>query len=213
MKKQYHGCTLYISVQCVCLCFKFFISMKEFAEKLLESKTVEFYPHRTCSSLSEGAISCYLERAYGDAEVSYKIISALENLVQKMCDEYGTHISPVIVSSSARACGWGFGVAYEHLRLPFAYALKTKDGFRFEGACVNGYSRVIVVVDFVCNGYTVLNVVDAVRATGAIVVGVVAIVCSGTRTMHEAFDAAHVLFKSATDFKELQEIAKANDAE
>lgn len=185
--------------------------MKELAEKLLESKTVEYHPNRTCSSLSEGALSCYLERAYGDAEMSYRIVSALENLVKKMCDEYGTSICPVIVSASVRACGWGFGVAHERLRLPFAYALKTKEGFRFEGARVSGYSRVIVVVDFVCNGYTVLNIVDAVRATGAIVVGVVAIVGSGTQTMYKVFDAAHVLFKSATDFQELKEIAKTKE--
>ena len=77
---------------------------------------------------------------------------------------------------------------------------------RIEGKIRSG-ERVVVIEDLISTGGSVIEVVDALREAGAVVLGIVSIFTYGMKRSEERLNAANVRNVSLTDFDTVAEIA------
>ncbi len=196
--------------------------MIEIARGLLKIGAVKFNPDpNKAIRFTSGIMSpvyCNNRAAYGAVQsgvnVSFRaqLMGQFTNEVRRMWsaydDERGTESEIVIVGVATGAIGWGFGVALD-TNSPFAYV---RSAAKDHGLCqqIEGYQlkkgdRVIITEDLISTGGSSLAVVEAVRATGAEVIGMVAIVTYGWEKTKQAFADAKVPLVTLTNYRELVE--------
>lgn len=194
--------------------------MKKIAQGLLEIGAVRFNPDPkdaiTFKSGIKSPVYCDNRLAYGDVDFRRVIYKALTKEAEKIWDaydaEHGTRSNVVIVGVATGAIGWGFAVAEHYLETPFAYVrAQAKDhglGKQIEGYQLKEGDKVIIIEDLISTGGSSLEAVDAVRATGAEVIGMVAIMTYGWESSYEAFSKKDVPLVTLTNYPELVVVAK-----
>ena len=143
------------------------------------------------------------------------IVHALEKNAEAMWDEYDKQhdirANVVIVGVATGAIGWGFGVASNYLDAPFAYVRsEVKDHGtkqKIDGYELTSDDKVIIVEDLISTGGSSLAAVDAVRETGAEVIGMVAIMTYGFPVAAKAFEEKGVPLVTLTNYTELVDVA------
>lgn len=107
---------------------------------------------------------------------------------------------------------WG-AMAADQLKLPYIYVRpKPKEhglGNQIEGVFERG-QKVVVIEDLISTGKSSLEVVDVLKKEGLEVIGMVSIFNYGFQRAVDAFESAHVPFKSLTNYTALIELAKIN---
>lgn len=185
--------------------------MKHVAEKLLEIGAVKLSPKEpfTWASGWKSPIYCDNRKALSDI---YTRNIILTGLIARSADIWGSVFDEVdvIVGVATGAIAWGALVAGMN-QIPFAYVRsKAKDhglGNQIEGV-VNPGDKVIVVEDLISTGGSSLAAVEALRAAGAEVVGMVAIFTYGFDKARKAFAEAKCPLYTLTDYNELLEVAE-----
>ncbi len=84
-------------------------------------------------------------------------------------------------------------------------------GQRIEGGAVRG-KRVLLIEDLITTGGSSLSAVEALRAAGALVSDVLAIISYGFSAASTAFDKAGLRLRTLTDFAALLQLAQEQDA-
>lgn len=193
--------------------------MKEIAKQLLGIGAVKFNPDSknpfVFKSGIKSPIYCDNRSAYGDSDVRAMIVHALEKNAEAMWDEYDKQhdirANVVIVGVATGAIGWGFGVASNYLDAPFAYVRsEVKDHGtkqKIDGYELTSDDKVIIVEDLISTGGSSLAAVDAVRETGAEVIGMVAIMTYGFPVAAKAFEEKGVPLVTLTNYTELVDVA------
>lgn len=193
--------------------------MREIARQLLEIGAVKFNPDPKTPFVFKSGIKspiyCDNRSAYGDPDVRAMIVHALEKNAEAMWDEYDKQhdirANVVIVGVATGAIGWGFGVASNYLDAPFAYArAEAKDHGtkqKIDGYKLTPDDKVIIVEDLISTGGSSLAAVEAVRETGAEVIGMVAIMTYDFPTAAKAFENAGVSLITLTNYTELVKVA------
>lgn len=193
--------------------------MKEIARQLLGIGAVKFNPDVKNPFMFKSGIKspiyCDNRSAYGDPDLSQMIIENLEEEAEKMWDDYDkkhdSRVNVVIVGVATGAIGWGFGVAFNYLGAPFAYVRsESKDHGtkqKIDGAKLTPEDKVIIVEDLISTGGSSLAAVEAVRETGAEVIGMVAIMTYGLPKAEKAFHDARVPLVTLTNYSELIQVA------
>lgn len=179
--------------------------MKKLAKKLLEIGAVKLSPKEpfTWASGWKSPIYCDNRKALSD-------VGARDTIVNGLSDLFDRDEADVIVGVATGAIAWGALVA-DMYGLPFAYVRsKAKDhglGNQIEGV-VNPGDKVIVVEDLISTGGSSLAAVEALRAAGAEVVGMVAIFTYGFRKAQVAFVQAECPLYTLINYNELLEVAE-----
>lgn len=193
--------------------------MKEIARELLGIGAVKFNPDVknpfTFKSGIKSPIYCDNRSAYGDPDVRRMIVECLQDEAEKMWDAYdkknNTRSKVVIVGVATGAIGWGFGVADNYLETPFAYArAEAKDHGtkqKIDGYKLGPDDKVIIIEDLISTGGSSLAAVEAVRETGAEVIGMVAIMTYKFPQAQQAFEKAGVPLVTLTNYTELVNVA------
>ena len=190
--------------------------MKEIAKQLLDEGVVRVVANSEQPVIGNRGAELnhfdFLASVYGDGDVSYNIVFYLESVVGKILEQSGTSLSEgAIVSACNNAIGLGFVTAFDCLEVPFAFVQKQAseqgDKCYISGAKIGATHRVVIITDVVRTGKTALEVVKAVRDTGAEVVAVVAVINCNNPDVKKAFDAYGVMLDSLTDFIEVLEAA------
>lgn len=194
--------------------------MQKIAKGLLEIGAVRFnLDPKHAIKFKSGILSpiyCDNRLAYGDVDFRRVIYKALTKEAEKIWDmydaEHGTRSNVVVVGVATGAIGWGFAVAEHYLEAPFAYVrAQAKDhglGKQIEGYQLKEGDKVIIIEDLISTGGSSLEAVDAVRATGAEVIGMVAIMTYGWASSYEAFSKKDVPLVTLTNYPELVVAAK-----
>ena len=178
--------------------------MKKIAEKLLEIGAVKLSPKEpfTWASGWKSPIYCDNRKALSDVEAFNAIVDGMYNNLSSGVD--------VIVGVATGAIAWGAMVAYTD-DIPFAYVRsKAKDhglGNQIEGVVRSG-DKVVVIEDLISTGGSSLAAVEALRAAGAEVVGMVAIFTYGFEKAEKAFAEAKCPLVTLTNYEELLEVAE-----
>lgn len=181
--------------------------MKEIAKKLLAIGAVKLSPKEpfTWASGWKSPIYCDNRKALSDVDTRDDIVEGLTDICDSAFDE-----TDVIVGVATGAIAWGALVA-DMYELPFAYVRsKAKDhglGNQIEGV-VNPGDKVIVIEDLISTGGSSLAAVEALRAAGAEVVGMVAIFTYGFEKARKAFADANCPLYTLTDYNELLKVAE-----
>jgi len=130
-----------------------------------------------------------------------------EFIKSEMCNLIFTHFpdAGLLAGVSTAGIAWG-AMAADQLKLPFVYVRpKPKEhglGNQIEGHYEKGMQTVIIE-DLVSTGKSSLQVVDAVRAGGLEVAGMVSIFTYGFPVALEAFEKAGVKYRSLTNYSTL----------
>ena len=189
-----------------------------FAHKLLEIKAIKLRPQEpfTWASGWKSPIYCDNRRVNSYPEVRSYVKLRLTNLILEQFPEV-----EAIAGVATGAISQGALVA-DALNLPFAYVRpKPKDhgmGNQIEGELPAG-AKVVVVEDLISTGGSSLKAVEALRAAGFEVVGMVASFTYGFPVAEQAFAAAGVKLITLTDYQHVVEKAsetgyiKAEDVE
>ncbi len=179
------------------------------AQKLLQIKAIKLSPQSpfTWASGIQSPIYC-------DNRIilSYPIV---RNYIKQALAECAQEFGPFDKVAGVATAGIAHGaLVADALDLPFVYVRSKAKGHGrknlIEGE-LKGTERVLVVEDLISTGGSSIKAVDAVRATGATVVGVLAIFSYGFKKAQIAFDAANCPFKTLSNYKVLiNEALKAN---
>jgi len=193
--------------------------MKEIAKELLGIGAVKFNPDVKNPFIFKSGIKspiyCDNRSAYGDPDVRKMIVECLQDEAEKMWNAYdkknNTRSNVIIVGVATGAIGWGFGVASNYLETPFAYArAEAKDHGtkqKIDGYKLTPDDKVIIIEDLISTGGSSLAAVEAVRETGAEVIGMVAIMTYDFPTAAKAFENAGVSLITLTNYTELVKAA------
>ncbi len=179
------------------------------AQKLLQIKAIKLSPQSpfTWASGIQSPIYC-------DNRIilSYPII---RNYIKQALAECALEFEAFDKVAGVATAGIAHGaLVADALDLPFIYVRSKAKGHGrknlIEGE-LKGTERVLVVEDLISTGGSSIKAVDAVRASGATVVGVLAIFSYGFTKAQIAFDAANCPFKTLSNYKVLiNEALKAN---
>jgi len=186
--------------------------MKEIAKQLLRIDAVRFNsnPQESFTFTSGIKSPIYFDNrsAYGDIDASNAIVAALQSVVNDMWDAYDAHADVIMVGVATGAIGWGFGVA-NFMGTPFSYvrAEAKPHEQKIEGYKLKPGDKVIIIEDLVATGASSLAAVEAVRETGAEVLGMVATMTYGWPRAVEAFKKADVNLVTLTNYAELVQVA------
>lgn len=182
------------------------ISEKQVAEKLLQIQAVKLSPAQpfTWASGWKSPIYCDNRKVLSYPYVRDFIKSELSNLVFETWPE-----AAVIAGVATAGIPHGAMVA-DQLKLPFIYVRsKPKEhgmGNQIEGVLQPG-QPVVVVEDLISTGKSSLEAVQAIRAAGGEVIGMVSIFNYGFEVAVKAFEAANVPFRSLSNYNALIELA------
>lgn len=179
---------------------------KQFAAKLLGIKAIKLQPNDPFTWASGWRSPIYTDnrKTLAYPEIRSFVKQELVHLIHENFSE-ATAVAGVATGAIAQ----GVLVA-EELQLPYCYVRpKPKDhgmGNQIEGTIPEG-SKVIVVEDLISTGGSSLKAVEALRAAGYEVIGMVASYTYGFPVAEEAFKAAGVKLITICDYAATTEIA------
>ena len=182
-------------------------SKKLLAAELLKIKAVKLQPEQpfTWASGWKSPFYCDNRKTLSFPELRTRVKLGLANLILEEFPE-----ADIVAGVATGAIAQGALVA-EELAKPFVYVRpKAKDhgmGNQIEGDVYPG-AKVVVVKDLVSTGLSSLRAVDALRAAGVEVVGMVASFTYGFNVATEAFSNAGVKLITLTDYEAVLEAAK-----
>lgn len=175
---------------------------KAIAEKLLQVEAVKLRPEEpyTWASGWKSPIYCDNRKVLSFPYIRDYIKSELCNVIFEEFPD-----AEVVAGVATAGIAWG-AMAADQLKLPFIYVRpKPKEhglGNQIEGQFTPG-AKTIVVEDLVSTGKSSLQVVDALRAAGAEIIGMVSIFNYGFDVATEAFDKAGVTLRSLTNYPQM----------
>ena len=177
------------------------------AAELLKIKAVKLQPEQpfTWESGWKSPIYCDNRKTLSFPGLRTRVKLGLANLILEEFPE-----ADIVAGVATGAIAQGALVA-EELGKPFVYVRpKAKDhgmGNQIEGDVYPG-AKVVVVEDLVSTGLSSLRAVDALRAAGVEVVGMVASFTYGFGVAAEAFENAGVKLITLTNYEAVVEAAK-----
>ena len=178
----------------------------EFAEKLLKVKAVKVQPTApfTWASGWKSPFYCDNRKTLSYPDLRSFVKDNLVNLVKANFPE-----ADAVAGVATGAIAQGALVA-DALGLPFCYVRsKAKDhgmGNLIEGTLPEG-SKVVVVEDLISTGGSSLKAVEALRAAGFEVVGMVAAYTYGFPIAEQAFAEANVKLVTLTNYEAVVSVA------
>lgn len=182
------------------------VSEKQVAEKLLQVQAVKLSPSQpfTWASGWKSPIYCDNRKILSYPYVRDFIKSEMSNIVFEVFPE-----ADVIAGVATAGIPHGAMVA-DQLKLPFIYVRsKPKEhgmGRQIEGVLQEG-QRVVVIEDLISTGKSSLEAVQAIRAEGGNVIGMVSIFNYGFDVAVKAMDEAGVPYRSMSNYEALIELA------
>ena len=179
---------------------------KDFASKLLEIKAIKLQPQNPFTWASGWKSPFYCDnrktlsftdvRSYVKLELAHAILAHFPQ---------ATAVAGVATGAIAQGA-----MVADELNMPFCYVRsKAKDhgmGNLIEGTLPEG-SKVVVVEDLISTGGSSLKAVEALRAAGSEVVGMVAAYTYGFPVAEEAFRAANVKLLTLTNYQAVVSVA------
>lgn len=182
------------------------ISEKQVAEKLLQIQAIKLSPAKpfTWASGWKSPIYCDNRTVLSFPYVRDYIKSELCNVV------FETFPDAAVIAGVATAGIPHGAMVADQLKLPFIYVRsKPKEhgmGNQIEGVLQPG-QPVVVIEDLISTGKSSLEAVQAIRAAGGEVVGMVSIFTYGFDVAVKAFENAGVPFKSLSNYSAMIELA------
>jgi orotate phosphoribosyltransferase len=182
------------------------ISEKQVAEKLLQIQAVKLSPAKpfTWASGWKSPIYCDNRTVLSFPYIRDYIKSELSNTVFESFPD-----AAVIAGVATAGIPHGALVA-DQLKLPFIYVRsKPKEhgmGNQIEGVLQPG-QPVVVIEDLISTGKSSLEAIQAIRAAGGEVIGMVSIFNYGFDIAVKAFEEAGVTYKSLSNYSALIELA------
>lgn len=177
-----------------------------FAEKLLEVKAIKLQPTEPFTWASGWQSPFYCDNRKTLSYPALRSFVKIE-LARLIAEEFPEATAVAGVATGAIAQG---ALVADELGLPFAYVRsKAKDhGMQnlIEGTLPEG-AKVIVVEDLISTGGSSLKAVEALRAAGFEVVGMVASYTYGFPVAEEAFKNAQVRLVTLTNYEAVCEVA------
>lgn len=192
------------------LFFRIMTTARKIASFLLETQAVKLRPEQPFQ-WSSG----WLSPIYCDNRItlSHPVARTFikKSLAQAIKKQFPTATAVVGVATAGIAQG---ALVADSLQLPFAYVRpKPKEhgmGNQIEGSIPEG-AKVVVIEDLISTGGSSLKCVEALRAAGIEVVGMVAIFTYGFSTADANFAAAGVPWVTLSEYKYLiDEAVKQN---
>lgn len=180
---------------------------KHFAEKLLQIRALQINlqtPFMWASGW-QSPVYCDNRKVLSYPHVRDFVKSELANMILE-------HFPDADAIAGVATAGIAHGVmASDLLKLPFAYVRsKPKEhgmGNQIEGVLEKGW-KTVVVEDLVSTGKSSLQVVDAIRAHGAEVIGMVGLFTYGFPIAQTAFEQAGVPLFTISNYQALMEVAE-----
>ena len=179
---------------------------KVVAEKLLQVNAVKLNPKEpfTWASGWKSPIYCDNRRVLSFPFIRDYIKSELCNVIfEKFPD------AELLAGVATAGIAWG-AMAADQLKLPFVYVRpKPKEhgmGNQIEGYYEKG-QKTIVIEDLVSTGKSSLQTVDAMKAAGLLVAGMVSIFTYDFPVATETFNRAGITYYPLTDYPTLIELA------
>ena len=177
-----------------------------FAEKLLKIKAIKLQPENPFTWASGWLSPFYCDNRKTLAYPTLRSFIKIE--LSRIILENFPEIDAIAgVATGAIAQG---ALVAEELQLPFAYVRsKPKDhGLEnlIEGE-LNPGMKVVVIEDLISTGGSSLKAVEALRAHGCEVIGMVASYTYGFPVAEEAFKAANVTLTTLTNYEAVVEVA------
>jgi orotate phosphoribosyltransferase len=182
-------------------------TQKHFAEKLLQIKALQIniqQPYKWASGWNS-PVYCDNRKVLSYPYTRDFVKSELANMILE-------HYPDAEVIAGVATAGIAHGVlAADLLKLPFIYVRsKPKEhgmGNQIEGVMAPG-AKVVVVEDLISTGKSSLEVVEALRANGAEVLGMCGLFTYGFPTADEAFAKANVQLHTISNYTALMEVAE-----
>ena len=180
---------------------------KIFAEKLLNVKAIKLQPEQPFTWASGWLSPFYCDNRKTLSFTALRNFVKIE-LARIIAEEFPEADAVAGVATGAIAQG---ALVAEELALPFCYVrAKAKDhgmGNLIEGELPEG-SKVIVIEDLISTGGSSLKAVEALRAAGYNVIGMVASYTYGFPVAEKAFADANVRLVTLTNYEAVVEVAK-----
>lgn len=177
-----------------------------FAGKLLEVKAIKLQPTEPFTWASGWKSPFYCDNRKTLSYPALRSFVKIE-LARIIAEEFPEATAVAGVATGAIAQG---ALVADQLGMPFAYVRsKAKDhGMQnlIEGTLPEG-AKVIVVEDLISTGGSSLKAVEALRATGFEVVGMVASYTYGFPVAEEAFRQADVRLVTLTNYEAVRDVA------
>lgn len=179
---------------------------KVVAEKLLQINAIKLSPTApfTWASGWKSPIYCDNRKTLSFPFIRDYVKSELCNVIFEQFQE-----ADLLAGVATAGIPWG-AMAADQLKLPYIYVRpKPKEhglGNQIEGHFEKG-QKTVVIEDLVSTGKSSLQAVDALRAAGLEVIGMVSIFTYGFAVAEKAFAEAGVPYKSLTNYNSLIEIA------
>lgn len=179
---------------------------KEIAHAMLEVGAVELNPTDlfTWASGIKSPIYCDTRLTISDPKIRKQLAKGLAKNIEAFFPE--TEVVAGTATAGIPHAAWVSDI----LQLPMVYVRsKAKEhgrGNQIEGKYAAG-QKVVVVEDIVSTGGSSITAVEALRAAGCEVVGVVCVYTYNLPKAEEAFEAAGVKYVSLTNFDYLIEAA------
>ncbi len=183
----------------------------EIAHAMLKVGAVELNPTNlfTWASGIKSPIYCDTRLTISDPVIRRQLANGLAQSIQEFFP--GTEVVAGTATAGIPHAAWVSDI----LELPMVYVRsKAKEhgrGNQIEGKYAPG-QKVVVVEDIVSTGGSSITAVEALRAAGCEVLGVVCVYTYNLPKAEEAFDAAGVKYVSLTNFDHLVEAANESGA-
>ncbi|WP_353418773.1 orotate phosphoribosyltransferase [Staphylococcus warneri] len=180
---------------------------KEIAKALLDIKAVSLSPNDlfTWSSGIKSPIYCDNRVTLGFPLVRNAIRDGLIQLINEKFEDVE------VISGTATAGIPHAAYISEKMELPMNYVRSKSKSHgkqnQIEGAKSEG-KKVVVIEDLISTGGSSITAVDALKESGAEVLGVVAIFTYGLAKADETFKEAKIPFYTLSNYNELIEVAK-----
>lgn len=184
---------------------------KEIAHAMLKVGAVELNPTElfTWASGIKSPIYCDTRLTISDPAIRKQLANGLAQNIQEFFP--ATEVVAGTATAGIPHAAWVADI----LELPMVYVRsKAKEhgrGNQIEGKYVPG-QKVVVVEDIVSTGGSSITAVEALRAAGCEVLGVVCVYTYNLPKAEEAFDAAGIKYVSLTNFDYLVEAANESGA-
>ena len=179
---------------------------KAVAEKLLQVSAVKLNPENpfTWASGWQSPIYCDNRRILSFPYTRDYIKSELCNVVFEKFPQ-----AELIAGVATAGIAWGAMVA-DQLKLPYIY-VRPKPKEHGLGNQIEGYyepgQKVVVIEDLVSTGKSSLRVVDILKESGLVIVGMVSIFTYGFPIAEETFAKEGIIFYPLTNYQTLIELA------
>lgn len=179
---------------------------KAVAEKLLQVNAIRLSPERpfTWASGWKSPIYCDNRKVLGFPYIRDFIKSELCNVIFEKFPE-----AELLAGVATAGIAWG-AMAADQLKLPYVY-VRPKPKEHGLGNQIEGYyepgQKVLIIEDLISTGKSSLQVVDAVKAAGLEVVGMVSIFTYGFSHADHAFKEKGIRYESLTNYENLITLA------